>query len=210
MSWVRWGDWLRDVCVCVQEAPYHDAANDVCYLILLWQAHTQQSALAHHLCCHILMIARAIARTLASSYAYLCPPPANAVPQRGKLFGKDKQKETAWKMQRENMPMASKWCIWHILPNETYLRRRPKVETNSCCEWRCKASWWCEWHFIREIFTQVYEKSSAPLDVMWLCFGHFHESTQKSSVPWCFKIAVKRCGSEVLTLMHSTALDTFQ
>ena len=64
-----------------QEARYHDAANDMCYLILLWPAHTQQSALAHHLCCHILMIARAIARTLASSYAYLCPPPpANVVP----------------------------------------------------------------------------------------------------------------------------------
>ena len=64
-----------------QEARHHDAANDMCYLILLWPAHTQQSALAHHLCCHILMIARAIARTLASSYAYLCPPPpANVVP----------------------------------------------------------------------------------------------------------------------------------
>ena len=31
-----------------QEARYHDAANDMCYLILLWPAHTQQSALAHH------------------------------------------------------------------------------------------------------------------------------------------------------------------
>ena len=81
-----------------QEARYHDAANDMCYLILLWPAHTQQSALAHHPCCHILMIARAIARTLASSYAYLCVPhhrPTWCQPRWSKLFGKDKQKETA-------------------------------------------------------------------------------------------------------------------
>ena len=39
-------------------------------------------------------------------------------PRWSKLFGKDKQKETAWKMQRENMPMASKHKSW-ALPRDT-------------------------------------------------------------------------------------------
>ena len=97
-----------------QEARYHDAANDMCYLILLWPAHTQQSALAHHLCCHILMIARAIARTLGLK---LCVSVSPTTGQRGaSRVGASCLVRTSRNRQHEQC--NARTCRWQV--NDVY------------------------------------------------------------------------------------------